>query len=180
VATKKSGRNSQQTKNKRGRKTKYREEFCTQAEKLCALGATDRDLADFFHVSESTLNLWKLTHPEFSESLKDGKDQADKRVEQSLYRRALGYSHDAVKILQDKGNPVIVPYVEHHPPDTTACIFWLKNRRPDRWRDLKALEHSGEIVQRHVNELTDDELTAIAAGGSAGAATAASGAAKSQ
>jgi hypothetical protein len=66
-----------------------------------------------------------------------GKATADARVEQSLYRRALGYSHDAVKIFMPAGAvaPVIAPYVEHYAPDTTAAIFWLKNRRPDECRD---------------------------------------------
>jgi hypothetical protein len=119
-----------------GRPSKYKPEFVLQAAKLCRLGATDRELADFFEVTESTLNLWKSEHPEFSESLKRGKAESDERVEQSLYRRALGYSHDAVKILMTKDGDVYrEEYVEHYPPDTTACIFWLKNRRPDLWRD---------------------------------------------
>lgn len=119
-----------------GRPSKYKPEFNSQAAKLCKLGATDRELADFFEVSESTLNLWKSEHPDFSESLKRGKAESDARVEQSLYRRALGYSHDAVKILMTKDGDVYrEEYVEHYPPDTTACIFWLKNRQPDQWRD---------------------------------------------
>lgn len=119
-----------------GRPTKYKPEFDAQAAKLCKLGATDRELADFFEVRESTLNLWKTEHPSFSESLKRGKAESDERVEQSLYRRALGYSHDAVKILMTKDGDVYrEEYVEHYPPDTVACIFWLKNRRPDLWRD---------------------------------------------
>lgn len=119
-----------------GRPSKYKPELDAQAIKLCKLGATDRELAEFFGVSESTLNLWKLDYPSFSESLKRGKDESDARVEQSLYRRALGYSHDAVKILMTKAGDVYrEAYVEHYPPDTTACIFWLKNRQPDLWRD---------------------------------------------
>lgn len=119
-----------------GRPSKYKSELDGQAAKLCKLGATDRELAEFFEVSESTLNLWKLQHPSFSESLKRGKAESDDRVEQSLYRRALGYSHDAVKILMTKEGAVFrEEYIEHYPPDTTACIFWLKNRRPDLWRD---------------------------------------------
>lgn len=119
-----------------GRPTKYRPEFCEQASKLCKLGATDRELADFFGVKEWTINRWKAEYPEFSHALKLAKEESDNRVEQSLYRRALGYSHDAVKILLTKDGDVYrEEYVEHYPPDTTACIFWLKNRRPDAWRD---------------------------------------------
>jgi hypothetical protein len=60
-------------------------------------------------------------------------------VEQSLYRRAVGYSYDAVRIMGYAGEYTHVPYVEHLPPDTTACIFWLKNRRRDLWRDRHML-----------------------------------------
>jgi hypothetical protein len=70
-----------------------------------------------------------------------------------------------VKINQYEGKAVITPYVEHVPPDTTAAIFWLKNRRPQAWRDVKAVEHT----HKHVHELSDEELAAIAAGSREGA-----------
>lgn len=127
-----------------GRPTKFRPEFVEQARKLAELGATDREAAEFFDVNEATLHRWKHEFPEFCESLKVGKEAADNRVEQSLYRRALGYSHDATKIaVNAQGEVTQVPFTEHHAPDTTAAIFWLKNRRPDRWRDVKAQEVSG-------------------------------------
>lgn len=119
-----------------GRPSSYKPEYATQAAKLCKLGATDKELADFFSTSEQTINKWKMDFPEFLESLKLGKSESDNRVEKSLYRRALGYSHDAVKIFHDKDSgTIVVPYIEHYPPDTTACIFWLKNRKPNEWRD---------------------------------------------
>lgn len=126
-----------------GRPTKFKPEFVEQARKLAALGATDREAADFFEVDEATIHRWKHTQPEFCESLQVGKATADSRVEQSLYRRALGYSHDAVKIMTAEGSIHQVPFVEHYPPDTTAAIFWLKNRSPEKWRDVKAQEISG-------------------------------------
>lgn len=122
-------------KAKGGRPTIYRPEFAEQARRLCEYGATDADIASFFNVGVSTIYVWKLRHPEFLESTKRGKDVADEAVERSLFLRATGYSHDAVKILQHEGEPVIVPFVQHHPPDVAASIFWLKNRRPQRWRD---------------------------------------------
>lgn len=126
-----------------GRPTKYKPTFVEQAKKLAALGATDREAAEFFEVNEATLHRWKHEHPEFCESLKVGKEQADARVEASLYRRALGYSHDAVKIaVNATGEVTEVPFTEHYPPDTTAAIFWLKNRKPEQWRDVKAQEIS--------------------------------------
>jgi hypothetical protein len=158
-----------------GRPTKYDPEYPEKARKLFEQGCTDREVAEFFDVHETTLRNWSAEHPEFFMALKLGKAAADDRVEQSLYRRALGYSHDSVKILQNNGEPVIVPYVEHYPPDTTAGIFWLKNRRPDKWRDVKAVEHSGAVTHRHVNEFSDEELAAIAAGSSTGTAATADG-----
>ena len=127
-----------------GRPSKYDPSMIEQARKLCELGATDRDVANFFEISESTLNLWKGLYPEFSESLKVGKAAADERVVQSLYRRATGYAHDAVKIaVNSQGEITQVPFVEHYPPDTTAAIFWLKNRRKEEWRDRVENEHTG-------------------------------------
>lgn len=118
-----------------GRPTKYKAEYVKQARKLCHLGATDAELAAFFEVDEDTINEWKKVHPEFSESLKVSKEEYDGRIERKLAERAMGYSHGAVKIFNDEGTPMKVDYVEHYPPDTTACIFWLKNRQPSKWRD---------------------------------------------
>lgn len=126
-----------------GRPSGYDPAFAAKAQKLAELGATDLEVADFFEVNVATVYRWKATIPEFCEALKSGKVSADDRVERSLYHRAIGYSYDAVKILQDKGTPVIVPYREHVPPDTTAGIFWLKNRRKEEWRDKQVHEHSG-------------------------------------
>lgn len=127
-----------------GRPSSYKPEYAAQAAKLCSLGATDVEMADFFEVATSTLYLWKNTHPEFSEALKAAKENADNRVERSLYQRALGYSHEAVKIISVGGEVQSVPYREHYAPDTTAAIFWLKNRRPDEWREKTVQEHTGK------------------------------------
>jgi hypothetical protein len=127
-----------------GRPTEYKREFCGQAKKLCEIGAIDTKIADFFGVDVRTLYRWRLGHPEFCQALKAGKKLADDRVEHALYRRATGFSHDAVKIFCDKDNGVTkVEYMEQFPPDTTACIFWLKNRRREEWRDKIDHSHSG-------------------------------------
>lgn len=119
-----------------GRPTKYKEEYDEQALKLCRLGATDKELADFFQVNEDTINEWKKVHQSFSESLKAGKQMADAEVADKLFKRATGYEHKAVKISANpNGAEHVTEYVERYPPDTTAAIFWLKNRRPDVWRD---------------------------------------------
>lgn len=128
-----------------GRPTDYRDTHPDQARKLCLLGATDKEMADFFQVSESTLNLWKTAHPKFSESIACGKLAADADVAEKLYHRALGYSHKAVKIFMPAGaaQPVYADYTEHYPPDTQAASLWLRNRQSAKWRDKQEHEHTG-------------------------------------
>jgi hypothetical protein len=126
-----------------GRPPDYNPGLCDKARKLCELGATDREIADFFEVSERTIHRWKIEHQDFCHSLKTAKETADERVERSLYHRAIGYSFDSVKIFNDKGVSLEVPFIEHVPPDTTAAIFWLKNRRPDQWREKTTQEVTG-------------------------------------
>jgi hypothetical protein len=103
--------------------------------KLAALGATEAEMADFFGVSHKTFTRWKISKPEFCRALKTAKDAADARVERRLYERAVGYSVETEKVLCLRGKVIRVKTIEHYPPDTTACIFWVKNRQPGRWRD---------------------------------------------
>jgi hypothetical protein len=135
---------SKDGKAKGGRPSSYKPEFAEQAAKLCALGATDIEVADFFGVSDRTIYRWQAQFPEFCQALKSGKEAPNDRVERSLYHRAVGYSFDSVKIFQHQGVIVEAPYREHVPPDTTAAIFWLKNRRPDLWRDKHDHELAGK------------------------------------
>lgn len=108
-------------------------------------GATNGELARFFGVSERTVERWGAEHEEFRRARAQARAEADKHVEARLYRRAMGYSHPAVKILQHEGQPVVVPYTEHYPPDTQAITWWLKNRQPGKWKDKSEVEHSGAI-----------------------------------
>lgn len=116
------------------RPTKYKPEYANQAAVACKLGATDQDLSELFSVSRSTINLWKIEFPEFSDALKAPKEIADSRVERSLYQRAIGYSHEEDDIRVVDNQIVVTPTIKHYPPDTTACIFWLKNRMPEQYR----------------------------------------------
>lgn len=153
----------------RGRPSDYRPEYCETAGNMCIAGATDFEVAQALDVHVSTLYRWKAAHPEFREALRVGKDLADDRVEASMYHRAVGYSYPALKIMQDKGSPVIVPYTEHVPPSEVAGTLWLINRRPDKWRAKQAIEHSGPnggpIETRNADSLSDAELEAIACPG---------------
>ena len=129
-----------------GRPSKYKLEFVEQAQKLCALGATDIEIADFFEVEVRTLYRWKNQHDDFCQALKVAKEVADQRVERSLFARANGYEHDEVDIRVIQNEIVQTPIRKFYPPDTTAAIFWLKNRNPGQWRDKVEMEHKGGIT----------------------------------
>lgn len=115
---------------------------------LCLLGATDDEVARALDVGVRTIARWKKKHEEFRQALKEGKNHADAAIAQSLYHRARGFSHPAVHITANAktGEHVTVPYTKHYPPSEVACIFWLKNRRPDLWRDKRDHEVTGKAA----------------------------------
>jgi transposase-like protein len=129
------------------KQSKYKPEFVEQAKKVMAsFGATHSELAAFFGVGRQTIVNWMAAHEEFEEAVRAGAAVADAKVEQSLYRRALGFSRKVQRpFLAKDGTPVAVDYEEEVPPSETACIFWLKNRDPERWRDVFRQEVSGEV-----------------------------------
>lgn len=120
------------------RPSEYDPRFVAIAAKMCALGGTDRDLAEALEVDERTVQRWRARHEEFAAACTAGKTHADDRVERSLYSRAVGYTFDSEKLFCHEGEVIRAPIIEHVPPDVTACIFWLKNRRPELWRDALA------------------------------------------
>lgn len=138
-----------------GRPSKYKSVFAEQAFKLCLLGATDKDLADFFEVNEDTINEWKKTKKGFSESLKKGKKAADASVAERLFSRAMGYSHPDVDIKVVRGKIRKTKLTKHYPPDTTAAIFWLKNRDKENWRDKQVLDID-------LNNLSEEDAKKVA------------------
>lgn len=129
-----------------GRPTDYSDDYPEQAEKLCKLGATDKELAEFFEVVESTINLWKQEHPKFSESIKKGKTLADAEVASKLYHRAIGYEHADTHFSAYEGAVTATPMTKHYAPDPVAAIFWLKNRQRAKWRDKTEQEVSGSVT----------------------------------
>ncbi len=161
----KRSRKKKPAKRPEGRPPKFRAEFCERAYRVCLSGATDEELAKSLGVHEATINRWKAKHPEFCEALKAGKAAVNQRVEKTLLLRALGeWTQPAVKIFIDDGQPMVVPYTEHFPPDVGACLSWLKNRDPERWRDRTEItgKDGGPV---RITQLSDAELERIAAGG---------------
>lgn len=133
-------------KPKIGRPSNFRDEFVVQAEKLCRLGATDIELADFFEVDVRSIYRWAHSREAFCQALKAGKEACDDRVERSLYNRAVGYTHEAVKIFMPANAvaPVYASYREHVAPDVGAAKMWLSNRRGEVWREKQTHEHTGK------------------------------------
>lgn len=150
-----------------GRPTEYTLEYCEQVEKLCKLGATDKEIADFFDVDEATVNRWKLEHNEFRESIKAGKIKADAEVAHSLYKRALGYQYkeityekigpkeEIIEVGEDGMESIETELykkkvvVKDMAPDVAAINIWLKNRRgkvskeAQRWADKHEITGDG-------------------------------------
>lgn len=149
-----------------GRPTVYLKKFCQIAYKMCQMGATDADLAEALGIGLTTLDAWKKKHQEFSEALKKGKAISDAEVANSLYQRAVGYSHADVDIKVIKNKIVTTKLTKHYPPDTTAAIFWLKNRQKQQWRDKQEYgitdKDGNDVKQFDLSKLTDEELRKLA------------------
>lgn len=117
-----------------GRPTAYRPEFADQAHNYCLLGATGDELAAFFGVCPRTIDNWIATVPAFAEAVQTGKAAADARVARALYDRAVGYAHKVERTALYRGEQKHFSDTVHYPPDTQACIFWLRNRRRASWQ----------------------------------------------
>jgi len=100
---------------------------------LAQAGLTDEQIAEEIEIDGATLYRWKTSKEEFREALKGGKATPDDEVEAALLRRAKGF-----KYLEGSKERVALP-------DATACIFWLKNRRPGEWRDKREHDVTGNI-----------------------------------
>lgn len=144
------------------------EEGLLQLESWARDGLTDKQIASNMGITEQTLNVWKKNYPSLFESLKRGKAVVDIQVENALLKRALGYSYDEVtreRVLDydPSTGQVVGSHMEitktvkkEVQGDTTAQIFWLKNRRPEQWRDKRDVSVEGEIST--TSSMTDDEL----------------------
>lgn len=130
-------------------------------EMLYRKGFTDKEVAKVLEVDEASIHNWKKEHPDFFESLKSWKDEADEKIERSLYERAVGYSHPDTKYFCHEGYVIAEPTTKHYPPDVTAQIFWLKNRKSKEWRDrvenLNANFDSNVTYEQYLKSLEEDK-----------------------
>lgn len=122
--------------------------------KLAQCGLIDENFANVFGIEKRTWTDWKRKDKEFASLLKNGKEYADKNVEQSLYKRAMGYQYQEVTRERNKITgemQVTKQVIKEVSPDVGACAFWLKNRQPDKWK-----ERSSEPL-----ELPNEEIEAL-------------------
>lgn len=128
-------------------------------------GLVDEQIAQNIGINPATLYDWKKKYPEISKALKKGKEVVDRQVENALLKRALGYKYEEIKTEKTEEGKKVTVTVKEVVPDTTAQIFWLKNRKPDQWRDKQQIEHSGEIRNNPYESLTTEELKKLIHGG---------------
>ena len=118
-------------------------------------GLTDEQIAKNMGIAPSTLYEWKKKSKEFSESLKKGKEVIDFEVENALLKRALGYEYEE----ETYENGILTKKVKKQvPPDTTAQIFWLKNRQVKKWRDKVEIADNDAI--KKLDELLEAQRNA--------------------
>jgi hypothetical protein len=132
------------------RPTKYRDTYPIVAKAVLRRGLTLENLAEILDCTRETINQWRHTYPDFDDALREGKAEADSAVEDSLYRRAVGFEYEETKVIamKGKGGDDAVQRVEKVKkvvvPDVKAISLWLTNRRPDLWREVRAQEISGK------------------------------------
>lgn len=147
------------------------EEGLLQLESWARDGLTDEQIASNMGIGYSTLQTWKSKYQDIQDTLKRGKAVVDIQVENALLKRALGYSYDEVtreRVLDydPSTGQVVGSHMEitktvkkEVQGDTTAQIFWLKNRRPEQWRDKRDVSVEGEISTNNpFKGLSTDEL----------------------
>lgn len=141
-----------------GRKGKFSDWLTSdgllQIEGWAREGLNDVQIASNIGISLSTYYEWQNKYPDLSEAIKKGKAPVDLEVENALLKRALGYEYEETiteieELAEGKQKKHVRKVRKHMPPDTTAQIFWLKNRRPGRWRDKieQAPETGNELLQ---------------------------------
>ena len=130
----------------------YQPEYAVTASIIAMLGGTKAEVARGLNIGKTCLNNWRRDHPDFKQALEENEFIANAKVAQSLFRRATGYKY----------------FEKEMPPDVLACIFWLKNRDPKNWRDVKNIDANlmnttGKvtIVQIPDNHREDTEINMI-------------------
>lgn len=159
------------TKKKAGRKTKWDthvKPYLDRIPKWRNQGMTEQQIWDKLKVGTSTAERYKQDYWELREALKNGKEQLIENLEESLFKKAMGYGYEETKTVREKDEngkdkTRIEVTKKHLPPDTGALAFSLKNLAPEKWRDRHDIEHSGnvghDLSKELVERIEEDEET---------------------
>jgi hypothetical protein len=123
-------------------------------------GLTDEQIAKNIGIAVRTYYEWQERFPQFRQAIKKGKAPVDVQVENALLKRALGYEYEETiteieEVEEGRQKKHIRRIKKHMPPDVGAIVFWLKNRKPGRWRDK--VEAAPEIGNELLQSLYDLE-----------------------
>ena len=148
-----------------GRKNKYYSVVLPKMDQIikwCEEGLTDMEIAKRLGIHITSLINYKKEHEELAKAMQEAKEIADYRVEDALYKRAIGYKYKEVtrQLVEDARTgktelKVVKEVIKEVAPDTTAQIFWLKNRQPQKWRDKQEQHITAEVksVEQFLEEM---------------------------
>lgn len=147
-----------------GRKGKYTPDMADRAYKLCLLGLTDKELSYAFGVNVATIDYWKAHKPVFLDAVRRGRLEADAKVAEALYQRAIGYScidthiTTAYNRAEKRVEIIKTPIIKQYPPEAWAALKWLTIRQRDKWADVKQVQHTfaAEYAENIVEQLSDE------------------------
>lgn len=108
-------------------------------------GLVLEEIAYNMGINRSTLYKWQRAYIPIDNALKNGRAVADRKVENALFNRAIGSNVTEVKVTEGKDGKSVVTATKHIPADVTACIYWLKNRKPDEWNDRKTVTVEADL-----------------------------------
>ncbi len=131
----------------------YNPAYCELARDYCLVGATNEVLADFFGVSRRTIQNWIATHPDFADAVRKGRVAADAKVVRAPFERATGFSGKVTRTTLYRGEKHTITTTVSYPPDTQACVFWLRNRQSEYWQARAEAPPELEVI--------DDDLAAM-------------------
>jgi len=163
---------AKKTKKKMGRKPRYNARMHPRrATELVEQGLIDDELAEAFGIDRSTLYRWQEKYRDFCDAIKRAKEKPNREMEAAQFKRAIGYTYDAREVTAsgekntDGSSKVtkIVQKTVHVPGDVTGQIFWLKNRMPDKWRDVYRMQHVFNPEAGLEGITPEDELEVAAA-----------------
>lgn len=134
-----------------GRPSNYPKINLDDVKKWAKIGLSNDQIAQALEISIESLYDYQRDYPEFLQALKSGKENPDDRIERALFERAAGYIAPEEKLFYDSNTGAIASQtvLKQYPPDTAAAIIWLKNRRPEKWRENP--EHQPTPTENNIN-----------------------------